>query len=224
MLEINIPQKTIKVLFDAVLERLNGRELGTFPFYTRVTQQMLLDGCPEILDIGKVEAGYIYAHDETIPLHVDRYKKDAAFNLNIPLYSEDENQYFMVFDQEFTERGCEWQAEGSHQKRHEPLTAEDKSSSNSDNNHLESWSLRERPWESKADITGLTDVPVNEDIVPYLPFNKDFYFGLSGKVWKQTVGKGLLFKSSQLHGTAKQNKFKVGCVLMLKDDLCLKTL
>lgn len=224
MLEINVPHTTTDYLFSVVLERLGDRILGSFPFYTRVTRDMLEKACSDILDIDYVDTGYIYAHDETIPLHVDRYKKDAIFNLNIPLYSEDPNQYFMVFDQEFFERGCEWQADGVQQKRHQPLTPEDKEASNSDNNHLDSWSLRERPWESKADIIGLTDKPVNEEIIPYLPFDKDFYFGLSGSVWKQQVGKGLLFKSSQLHGTAKQDQFKVGCVLLLKSDRCLKHL
>jgi hypothetical protein len=222
MLEINVSQNTVDVLFNVVLERLGDRTLGTFPFYTRVTQDMLKNSCADILDIDFVDTGYIYAHDETIPLHVDRYKKDAIFNLNIPLYSEDPNQYFMVFDQEFFERGCEWQADGIQQKRHQSLTSEDKEASSSDNNHLDSWCLQQRPWESKADIIGLTDKPVNRDIVPYLPFNEDFYFGLTGKVWKQEVGKGLLFKSSQLHGTARQTKFKVGCVLLLKSDQGLK--
>ena len=225
MLEIDIPKKTIDVLFKTVTDRIGDRVLGSFPFYTRVTKETLIEACSDILDTEQVDAGYIYAHDETIPLHVDRYKKDAIYNLNIPLYVEDPNQYFMVFDQIFSERGCEWQAVGAHQKRHEPLTPEDQVSSDADNNHLESWSLMGvRPWETDADIEGLTDKPVNEDIINYLPFEKDFYFGLTGKVWKQEIGKGLLFKSSQIHGTAKQNKFKVGCVLMLKSADCLKYL
>lgn len=220
MLEINVPKHTTDALFDIVLERLGTRKLGDFPFYTRVPNSVIQESMSQWIDVDAISTGYIYGHDETIPLHTDKWKNETYYNLNIPLYNTVDNQQFLVFDQEYPDRGCEWQAEGVKQKRHEALTLEDKSSSNADNDHLESICYKgTRPIDTG--ILYATDKPVNEDIVDLLPFDKDFYFGLTGKSWTQTVGKGLIFKTTQLHGTGKQDSFKVGCVFLLKYQGCL---
>ena len=140
--------------------------------------------------------------------------------MNIPIYNTVDDQQFIVFDQEFPDRGCEWQAEGISQKRHQPLTEDDKTSSDTDNDHLESITYKGvRPFDT--DILHSTNIAVNNELHDILPFDKDFYFGLSGKSWTQTVGKGLIFKTTQLHGTAIQEHFKVGCVFLLKSQDCL---
>lgn len=222
MIEINVPDHTIDILFGLVTQRLGNRTLGNFPFYTKVDEQIAEPALGNWIDTTQISAGYIYGHDETIPLHTDKWKSTSYFNLNIPLYNTDTSQYFMVFDQEFPDRGCEWQVQGLSQRRHEPLTNNDKSSSNADNDHLESVCYTGvRPCETP--VIGLTNEPVNIDIKKFLPFDTDFYHGLTGKVWRQDVGKGLIFKTTQLHGTAKQNKFKVGCVFLLKSQDCLIT-
>lgn len=220
MIEIDVPKNIIDNLLQTVIDRLDNRVLGDFPFYTRVEKEFINTNMSNWIDINQICAGYIYGHDETIPLHTDKWKSSSYYNLNIPLYNLDDNQYFMVFDQEFADRGCEWQASGVTQKRHQPLTPEDKNSSDNDNDHLESICYKDtKPCDTN--VLYLTQKEVNNDIVEHLPFDKDFYFGLSGKVWKQTVGKGLIFKTTQLHGTAKQDKFKVGCVFLLKSQDCL---
>jgi hypothetical protein len=221
MIEIDVPLKTIDVLYQHVLDNLGDRTLGTFPFYTKVTADLLQRAFGDWLKLDVVATAYIYAHDETIPLHVDRYNADAFYNLNVPIMVNDNDQKFIVFDQEFIDCGCEWQVRGVSQKRHQPLTAKDKENSNNDNNHLESISYKsKRPCKTKG-VTGLTSDPVNDDIVDDLPFDSKFYHGLTGKSWKQIPGKGLIFKSSQLHCTGKQSKFKIGCVLLLKSQDCL---
>ena len=217
MFDLNIPQKTIDVLFKTVKDRLGNRTLGDFPFYTRVDRDTMEKSLGSFVDVNKISAGYIYGHDETIPLHTDKWKSTSYFNLNIPLFNETEEQYFMIFDQEFPDRGCEWQVGDVSQKRHEPLTPEDKKSSENDNDHLESICYSGiRPCETS--VMHLTNKPVNSEMLPHLPFEESFYFGLSGKVWKQEVGKGLVFRTTQLHGTAKQQKFKVGSVFLLETD------
>lgn len=220
MIEIDIPKHTVDALFGIVLQRLGNRTLGDFPFYTRVPDEIIQNSMSKWIDINEISTGYIYGHDETIPLHTDKWKSSTFYNLNIPLYNTVQNQQFLVFDQEYPDRGCEWQAKGVRQKRHQPLTHEDLQNSNKDNDHLESICYKDiRPVDT--DILYATDKPVNQDIVDYLPFDKDFYFGLTGKSWTQTVGKGLIFKTTQLHGTGKQDSFKVGCVFLLKSQDCL---
>lgn len=220
MLEIDVPHNTVDALFKTVTNRLGSRKLGDFPFYTRVTDYVIDNYMSKWIDTKEIATGYIYGHDETIPLHTDKWKSSTFYNLNIPLYNTIDNQQFLVFDQEFLDRGCEWQAEGINQKRHLPLIPEDKDDSNKDNDSLESVCYKGvRPVDT--DILYSTNKPVNKNIADLLPFDKNFYFGLSGKSWTQTVGKGLIFKTTQLHGTAKQNSFKVGCVFLLKSQDCL---
>ena len=221
MIEIDIPQQTVDVLYQHVIKNIGDRVLGTFPFYTKVTPELLTSAFGNFLKLDTVATAYIYAHDETIPLHVDRYNADAFYNLNVPIAVSDKQQKFIVFDQEFTQCGCEWQADGVSQKRHQPLTDNDMVNSKKDNNHIESICyVGKKPCDTDG-VTLLTDSPVNQDVVEYLPFDSDFYHGLSGKAWTQIPGKGLIFKSSQLHGTGKQCEFKIGCVLMLKSQDCL---
>jgi len=177
MIEVDIPLTTVNLLYSHVLLNIGNRTLGEFPFYTKVTDSLLDDAFSNIVDLSCVSTGYIYAHDETIPLHVDRYKKDSVYNLNVPIY-------VLV-------------------------------NSKKDNNHLESICYTgKRPAET-AGVTGVTEQPVNNDILNDLPFDSGFYYGLNGKSWTQTPGKGLLFKSTQLHCTGKQTKFKIGCVLIM---------
>ena len=220
MIEINIPTDTIEQLLAVVKQRLGNRKLGSFPFYTKVPDFIVNEYMSKWIDIQEIATGYIYGHDETIPLHTDKWKSNTFYNLNIPIYNTVDDQQFIVFDQEFPDRGCEWQAEGISQKRHQPLTEDDKTSSDTDNDHLESITYKGvRPFDT--DILHSTNIAVNNELHDILPFDKDFYFGLSGKSWTQTVGKGLIFKTTQLHGTAIQEHFKVGCVFLLKSQDCL---
>lgn len=224
MIEIIIPDITIDLLYNHVLENIGERRLGEFPFYTKVTDKLFETAFSKVIDLSCVSTGYIYAHDETIPLHVDRYKKDSVYNLNVPIYVEDKNQKFIVFDQEFTQCGCEWQVDGVTQKRHQPLTDADLSNSKKDNDHLESLCyIGKRPVETNG-VIGLTHAPVNSDIIADLPFDSNFYYGLTGKSWTQTPGKGLLFKSTQLHCTGKQTQFKIGCVVIMNSVSLLSNL
>lgn len=223
MIEIDVPFSTVDTLYRHVLDNMGNRELGTFPFYTKVTVDLLQRAFGNWLKLDTVATAYIYAHDETIPLHVDRYNTDAVYNLNVPIMTTDIEQKFIVFDQEFSQCGCEWQVDGVSQKRHQPLLESDLTNSKKDNNHVESLCyVGKKPCDTDG-VINLTGKPVTADIEQYLPFDSNFYFGLSGKSWTQTPGKGLIFKSSQLHGTGRQDKFKIGCVLMLKSQDCLLT-
>ena len=221
MIEINIPKKTIDVLLDHVYTKVPKENIGTFPFYINVTPNLMQRAFGDFLDLSVVTTGYIYAHDEPIPLHVDRFKKDSVYNLCVPLQTKDTNQKFIVFDQIFDICGCEWQMAGVSQKRHQPASDDDRLISDKDNDHIESRSYNGvRPCDTD-DVQGLTTVPVNSDVIKYLPFDKSFYFGMTGTAWPWIPTKGLIFKSSRLHTTGYQTEFKIGCVLLMTSEDCL---
>ena len=221
MKEIDVPQTAIDTLLEYVYSKVKKEDIGLYPFYMKVSRDLMYKSFGDFLNVDNISTAYIYAHDEPIPLHVDRYKVDANFNLCVPLYTTDSNQKFIVFDQIFDRCGCEWQAPNVSQKRHQPATPEDKSNSNDDNDHVESICYKGiRPCDTDG-IVGLTDRAVNNDLQNVLPFDIDFYHGLTGNAWNWKPGKGLVFKSSQLHTTAAQTEFKIGCVLLMKSEDCL---
>ena len=85
MLEIDVPHDTVDALFKTVTNRLGSRKLGDFPFYTRVTDYVIDNYMSKWIDTKEIATGYIYGHDETIPLHTDKWKSSTFYNLNIPL-------------------------------------------------------------------------------------------------------------------------------------------
>lgn len=223
MKEIDIPIKTINILLDHVFSNIDKSKLGKFPFYTKVNNDLLQKAFSDVIDIDCVTTAYIYAHDEPIALHVDRYKKDSLYNLCVPLMTDDTDQRFIVFDQIFDQCGCVWEFDEEIRKHHQPLTKNDEVQSNNDNNHDKTMAyVGHRPYNTPG-VTGLSTEPLLSDLAKHLPYSKDFYHGLTGSAWHWRPGKGLVFKSSQIHGTGKQTKFKIGCVLLMNSAEFLKT-
>lgn len=223
MKEIDIPVKTISILLDYVFSNIDKSKLGEFPFYTRVDNDLLQKAFSDVIDVDCVTTAYIYAHDEPIALHVDRYKKDSLYNLCVPLMTEDLDQRFLVFDQIFDQCGCVWEFDNGIRTHHQPLTKNDETQSNNDNNHDKTIAyIGQRPFDTQG-IVGLSNSSISEELANYLPHNRDFYHGLTGTAWHWKPGKGLIFKSSQIHGTGKQFSFKIGCVLLLNSEDFLKT-
>lgn len=223
MKEINIPVKTVDVLLDHVFSNIDKSKLGEFPFYTKVDNDLLQKAFSDVIDIDCVTAAYIYAHDEPIALHVDRYKKDSLYNLCVPLMTDDTDQRFVVFDQIFDQCGCVWEFDEGIRKHHQPLIKNDEAQSDSDNNHDKTMAyVGHRPCDTPG-VTGLSNNPLSDELAKHLPYDKDFYHGLTGSAWHWRPGKGLIFKSSQIHGTGTQTKFKIGCVLLMNSAEFLKT-
>jgi hypothetical protein len=220
--EIDIPTKTIEILVNHVMNNISIEELGKFPFYTKVDKDLLIQAFSNIIRIECVTTAYIYAHNEPISLHVDRYKKDSLYNLCVPLITNDTDQSFLVFDQIFDKSGAVWEYDKSVREQHRPLTEKDKESSNEDNDHNETLVyVGVRPCDTD-NIVGLTEHSLPEKLNDFLPHPPEFYHGLTGISWKWRPGKALAFKSSQIHGTGKQKDFKIGCVLLLNSEDFLK--
>lgn len=216
--EIEIPWNAVKTLREYVREHV---DLGanSDPFYMHVDRDLQQKAFGDFLDIDTIETCYIYAHEQPIPLHVDRYKSNAKFNLCVPLMRGDNDQFLLVFDQEFDAHGLSWRLEDIEHIKHRPAGPEHQDSSKNDNDHLPSevW-YGVRPCDTDG-VTGLTNEPLPDDLAQHLPYGqRDFYYGLTGTAWNWRAGRGLLFRSSQIHGTGYQEEFKIGCVLLLNSD------
>lgn len=218
--EVAIQQHTIDTLMSYVREHVD-LETRVDPFYMNVPAELRERAFGSYLDTSVMETAYIYAHTQPIPLHVDRYKRDAVYNLCVPLYkTTEQEQRLLVFDQQFESHGMSWRLSSIEHEKHEPAGPEHQSTSNADNDHLPSEVLTNvRPADTPG-VSAVTDQPLPESIQQLLPYgNEDFYYGLTGVAWHWRPGAALLFKSSQIHGTAVQSAFKIGCVVLMNSDL-----
>jgi len=217
--EIDIKESTIELLLDYVKQHVDINA-NQNPFYMNVDADLRERAFGDYLNTDIMETAYIYAHTQAIPLHVDRYKKNGIYNLCVPLYKNTQvEQRLMVFDQTFDSHGMSWRLEEVVHEKHEPAGPSHQNTSDSDNDHLPSEVLVGiRPCDTEH-VSNLTDKPLPNEIADLLPHgNKDFYHGLTGIAWNWNPGKALVFKSSQIHGTAHQSEFKIGCVVLMNSD------
>jgi len=218
--EIVIQQHTIDTLMSYVREHVD-LETHVDPFYMNVPAELRERAFGSYLNTTAMETAYIYAHTQPIPLHVDRYKKNAVYNLCVPLYkTTEQEQRLLVFDQQFTSHGMSWRLGSIEHEKHKPAGYYDQSTSDADNDHLPSEVLIDvRPADTPG-VSAITDQPLPDSIQKLLPYgNQNFYYGLTGIAWHWRPGAALLFKSSQIHGTAVQSAFKIGCVVLMNSDL-----
>jgi hypothetical protein len=222
--EIDIKDSSIQVLLNHVSQYVDITT-DPDPFYMNVDEELRERAFGDYLDTSIMKTAYIYAHTQPIPLHVDRWKRDSIYNMCVPLHKkQDVNQSLIVFDQQFEQYGLSWRLEGVDHIRHKPAVPDEVQKSVSDNDHLASEVLTGiRPCDTK-DVSGLTGHDIPDHIRKLLPYgNEDFYHGLSGITWDQQPGKALMFKSSQLHCTAMQSEFKVGCVVLMSSLQSINT-
>jgi len=217
--EIDIKESTIELLLDYVKQHVDINA-NPDPFYMNVDADLRERAFGDYLNTDIMETAYIYAHTQPIPLHVDRYKKNAVYNLCVPLYkTTEQEQRLLVFDQQFTSHGMSWRLSSIEHEKHKPAGYYDQSTSDADNDHLPSEVLIDvRPADTPG-VSAITDQPLPDSIQKLLPYgNQNFYYGLTGIAWHWNPGKALVFKSSQIHGTAQQSEFKIGCVVLMNSD------
>lgn len=216
--EINIKDSSVQVLLNYAAQYVDITS-NPDPFYMNVDEELREQAFGDYLDTSIMKTAYIYGHTQPIPLHVDRWKRDSKYNMCVPLYTNpDVNQSLIIFDQQFEQHGLSWRMDDIEHIHHQPAVPEERHKSNSDNDHLPSKLLiGVRPCDTK-DVSGLTEHALPDHIRKLLPYgNEDFYHGLSGITWEQKPGKALMFKSSQLHCTAMQSEFKMGCVVLMSE-------
>jgi hypothetical protein len=79
-------------------------------------------------------------------------------------------------------------------------------------------SLKCRPYDTE-EVQGCTSKPIDEDLFEYLPYNKDLYYGLTGRVWHYKPGKALLFSADRIHATGRMSQSKIGCTIQFTESI-----
>jgi hypothetical protein len=79
-------------------------------------------------------------------------------------------------------------------------------------------SLKCRPCDT-PEVKGCTNSPISSQLFKYLPFTRDLYYGLTGKVWKYKPGKALLFDANRLHATGRMSEPKIGCTIQFTSPI-----
>lgn len=206
-LEIDIPKNILDRLRNIYKEkqttRSGGADLKSF------TDISFLD---DFVNTEDFIVGNFFTHDFSYMPHVDQFKPGIKTNLLIPLFSEVDDQQFVIFDQTYVmpddESGCSW---CWHYLDERAPTEEELF------NIFYHKTYRQRPCETPG-VQSLTDKPVSKELHSALPYDLDFYYGLSGKTWHWSPGKGLLFDSDHIHCSGKLNTAKVGVALWFGTD------
>lgn len=150
--------------------------------------------------------GNLFSHDYPFAIHSDISDKKKTILL-IPIEAADD-QTFILFDQTINQN--------------EPISwiyniFDDKTEEELKEMYYDN-AYKSRPCDTK-NVIGCTNKPVSEEIYKYLPYTQELYYGLTGKVWKYTPGKALLFEANRIHATGKMSKPKIGCTIQFKDSI-----
>jgi hypothetical protein len=71
-------------------------------------------------------------------------------------------------------------------------------------------------WDSVSDLTNYPPkTPITEDLLPYLPYDKEYFHGLTGKVVPWTIGTATAFSARNIHCSGKQSGWKTGASIRL---------
>lgn len=131
--------------------------------------------------------GLVALHSQPFNLHTDTFHTTNKTNLVVPLQMTT-SQSLLVFDQTY-DISAVWLPAGDNTR----VRADDPANV-----------IVGKPKDTTG-VAGLTASAVPSDLVPHLPYDAEFYEGLSGTNWNWEIGKGGIFSSNQLHGTGNMN-------------------
>lgn len=159
-----------------------------------------------IVDTESYFYGNIFCHKDPFTIHSDVCDKKKTIML-IPIEAH-VTQKFVVFDQTINQnKPVSWIYNVFNDKSDQELKE-----MYYDN------SLKSRPYDH-YNVQNLTDKPVSEDLYEHLPYTKDLYFGLTGKVWDYTPGTALFFDANKIHATGIMRSSKIGCTVQFTESL-----
>ena len=144
-----------------------------------------------------VECSNIFKIGNSYKPHTDVFRPEVQTNVLIPMKSEHDEQLSMVlFDQTIQDRGTwVWN------------TVKD-TSNYPPNTHTT------RPCDTEG-VEGLTNQPVPEPLAQYLPYEKEYFHGLTGTVVPWTIGAATAFSARNIHCSGIQSGWKMGASIRL---------
>jgi len=160
----------------------------------------------DIVDTDSYYYGNIFSHKDPFTIHSDICEKKKTIML-IPINAH-VTQKFIVFDQTI--------------KQTTPVSwiyniFDNKSDQELKEMYYEN-SLKSRPGDHPK-VQNLTNNPISNELYQHLPYTKDLYFGLTGKVWNYTPGTALLFSANHIHATGIMRSSKIGCTVQFTESL-----
>ena len=163
-------------------------------------QDKIKDIISNFIDTRYYHYGNLFSHSTPFTTHADISDKKQTIML-MPIFASTK-QKFIVFDQTVN--------------RSSPVSwiwniFDDKTDAELEEMYYLS-ALKSRPCESNK-VTGLTNYPIDNELMQHLPYTTDFYYGLSGKAWAYTPGQALIFPACHLHATGIMEESKIGCTV-----------
>lgn len=163
-------------------------------------QEQIKQICSEFVSIENYHYGNMFSHLDPFTTHADISDRKQTIML-MPVDCEPD-QHFVVFDQTVnSETPVSWIYNIFDDKTEDELremyylTAE-----------------KIRPADDSR-VQGLTGEPVDVELFEHLPYQREFYHGLSGRAWPYTPGRALLFPAQHLHATGAMSGAKTGCTV-----------
>jgi len=144
-----------------------------------------------------VDCSNIFKIGNSYKPHTDVFRPEVQTNVLMPIVSEyEEDLSMIIFDQSIQDRGTWVWDSVKDISSYPPKT------------HTT------RPCETEG-VEGLTDQPVSEDLLPYLPYDKEYFYGLSGQIVPWTIKTVTAFSARNIHCSGKQSGWKIGASIRL---------
>lgn len=190
---IKIEQKYLDILNEKIKEEPRKTASGTLWILDKEFVQQF----PFVNSDAFVPCSNIFKIGNSYKPHTDVFLPDVQTNLLIPMAAEyDEELSMIIFDQRIEDRGTwVWN------------TVDDISS-------YPPKTYTSRPFETEG-VEGVTNFPVPDNLKPYLPYEEDYFYGLTGHVMPWNIGEAYSFSARNIHCSSKQSGFKIGCSIRL---------
>lgn len=191
--QLRISDKYLKILHDKIKEEPKHTASGTLWKLDKEFCEQF-----DFINIDAfVDCSNIFKIGNSYKPHTDVFRPEVQTNVLIPIVSEyDEDLSMIVFDQSIQDRGTWVWDSVSDLTNYPPKT------------HAT------RPCETEG-VEGLTDKPIPENLLPHLPYDKEYFHGLTGKVVPWTIGTATAFSARNIHCSGKQSGWKTGASIRL---------
>ena len=212
MLEIDLPSNVLEDFFEL---SNSGNKTSMANVSIIEDEDAIKNIVSKFINTESFFAATLFNHTEPFTIHSDVSDKKKSILL-CPIESHSE-QVFVVFDQTLnSDTPKSWISDIFADKTDQEL--EDMYYHNS---------LKCRPCDTQ-EVQGCTNKPIAEELYKHLPYSKDLYYGLTGRVWHYKPGKALLFDANRIHATGRMYAPKIGCTIQFTDpidslDISVKT-